>query len=125
MLLIHLKWVYILVNSLCFLHILLVFQPAHLVVGGDFSGEPCAVFFGCPKVVQREGVWVVGAVGEADEAMRVVDVVQAACKLVSDVLEKVFVWHEFFFKQGGVVAEAVVKQEFERGAVGGKPLAAC
>lgn len=68
---------------------------------------------------------MVGAVGEADEAMRVVDVVQAACKLVSDVLEKVFVWHEFFFKQGGVVAEAVVKQEFERGAVGGKPLAAC
>lgn len=40
-------------------------------------------------------------------------------------LEKMFVGHEFFFKQGGVVAEAVVKQEFERGAVGGKPLAAC
>ena len=68
---------------------------------------------------------MVCAVGEADKAVVVVNMVEAACKLVGDVLEKVFVGHEFFFKQGGVVAEAVVKQEFERGTVGGKPLAAC
>ena len=34
------------------LHVLLVLQPAHLVFGGDFAGEPCAVFFGCPEVVE-------------------------------------------------------------------------
>ena len=60
------------------LHVLLVFQPAHLVFGGDFSGEPCAVFFSCPKVIKREGVGVVCAVGEADKAVVVVDVVEAA-----------------------------------------------
>lgn len=53
---------------------------------------------------------MVCAVGEADKAVVVVNMVEAACKLVGDVLEEVFVGDEFFFKQGGVVAEAVVKQ---------------
>ena len=60
------------------LHVLLVLQPAHLVFGGDFAGEPCAVFFGCPEVVEGEGVGVVGSVLEADKAAVVVDVVEAA-----------------------------------------------
>ena len=57
---------------------MLVLQPAHLVFGGDFAGEPCAVFFGCPEVVEGEGVGVVCALGEADKAVVVVNMVEAA-----------------------------------------------
>jgi len=49
-------------------------QPAHLVFGGDFSGEPCAAFLRCPQLIPRELVGVVGALGEADKAAVVVDV---------------------------------------------------